>query len=195
VDKSTTAAAKAIHHACHIEKSLTVVVVPCARQSGELVGKAEVFARQLGMKVKGDGINEIPIAFPNGSRIVRLPGTEATIRGYSAVSLLLVDEAARVSDDLYMAIRSMLAVSDGALWLMSTSCGKRGFFCNEWTEGGSEWRRFRVPAPEFTRISPKVLSRSGRHGETGTSDRNIFANSWRRIVACSTGIWRNGREL
>ena len=35
------------------------------------------------------------------------------MRGFSAVSLLLVDEASRVSDELYLAIRPMLAVSDG----------------------------------------------------------------------------------
>jgi len=64
------------------------------------------------------------LEFPNGARIIGLPGSEATIRGFSAVSLLLVDEAARVSDDLYKAIRPMLAVSAGELWLMSTPFGK-----------------------------------------------------------------------
>jgi hypothetical protein len=54
------------------------------------------------------------LQFPNGSRIIGLPGSEETIRGFSAVSLLLVDEASRVPDDLYMAVR-----------LMSTPCGKR----------------------------------------------------------------------
>ena len=53
------------------------------------------------------------LELPNGSRIVGLPGNEATVRGFSAVSLLLVDEAARVSDDMYLAVRPMLAVSDG----------------------------------------------------------------------------------
>ena len=38
---------------------------------------------------------------PNGSRIVGLPGTEATVRGFSAVSLLLIDEASRVVDEMY----------------------------------------------------------------------------------------------
>ena len=155
--KSTTAAAKAIHMAVHVAESLTVVVSPSARQSGELVRKAEVFARRLGVKVKGDGANEISIALPNGSRIIGLPGTEATIRGFSAVSLLLVDEAARVSDDLYMAIRPMLAVSGGALWLMSTPCGKRGFFYDEWMRTSAEWQRFRVPATECPRISAGFL--------------------------------------
>ena len=51
----------------------------------------------------------------NGSRIVSLPGKEATIRGYSDVALLVIDEAARVDEDLYVAVRPMLAVSGGRL--------------------------------------------------------------------------------
>ena len=108
--------------------SLTLVVSPSARQSGEFVRKAEEFVRRLGIRPQGDGDNEMSLALPNGSRIVGLPGTEATVRGFSAVALLLVDEASRVSDELYLAVRPMLAVGDGTLWLMSTPCGKRGFF-------------------------------------------------------------------
>jgi hypothetical protein len=58
-----------------------------------------------------------------------------------------VDEAARVSDELYLAVRPMLAVSDGALWLMSTPFGKRGFFYEAWANGG----------PECPRIGRKFL--------------------------------------
>ena len=126
--KSTIAAAKAVHQAYIESESLTLVVSPSARQSGEFLRKAEGFVRRLGIRPKGDGENGMSLEFPNGSRIVGLPGNEATIRGFSAVALLLVDEAARVSDDLYMAIRPMLAVSAAALWLMSTPCGKQGFF-------------------------------------------------------------------
>ena len=113
--------------------------------------------QRLGLKPRGDGDNEISLLFPNQSRIVGLPGTEATVRGFSSVTLLLVDEASRVSDDLYMAIRPMLAVSQGALWLMSTPCGKRGFFYETWAHGGPEWERIRVPASECPRIPPKFL--------------------------------------
>ena len=96
--KSTVTAARAVHEAyCHRE-SLTLVVSPSARQSGEFMRKAARFTAQLGMGVKGDGDNEMSLMFPNGSRIIGLPGSEATIRGFSAVSLLLVDEAARVDD-------------------------------------------------------------------------------------------------
>ena len=155
--KSTITAAKAVHQAYHTAESLTVVVSPSGRQSGEFLRKATKFAQMLGIRSKGDGDNEISLELPNGSRIVGLPGTEATIRGFSAVSLLLVDEAARCSDDLYMAIRPMLAVSDGTLWLMSTPFGKRGFFYETWANGGPEWERFRAPATECARFRTGIL--------------------------------------
>src|SRR5215467_12406076 len=87
--KSTVSAAKALYTAWHEAGSLTLVVSPSARQSGEFLRKAEGFARRLGIRPRGDGDNEISLALPNGSRIVGLPGAEATIRGFSAVSLVL----------------------------------------------------------------------------------------------------------
>jgi hypothetical protein len=93
----------------------------------------------------------------NGSRIVTLPGTEKTIRGFSGTSLLVLDEAARVEDELYFAVRPMLAVSAGALLMMlSTPYGKRGVFYEEWT-GGHGWERYEVPASRCPRISEGFL--------------------------------------
>ena len=155
--KSTITAAKAIHQAYCTAGSLTVVVSPSGRQSGEFLRKVVGFAKKLGIRNKGDGDNEISLELPNGSRIVGLPGTEATIRGFSAVSLLLVDEAAWVSDELYRAIRPMLAVSDGTLWLMSTPAGQRGFFYKTWTDRRPEWERFQAPATECPRIRKGLL--------------------------------------
>ena len=161
--------------------SLTLVVSPTARQSGEFVRKAAGFARRLGIRPKGDGDNEISLALPNGSRIVGLPGTEATVRGFSAVSLLLVDEAARVSDDLYMAMRPMLAVSGGELWLMSTPFGKRGFFYDAWERGragvgAGPGAGDGVPADS----GASFWRRSGRRWGSGGSGRSICASSWTR---------------
>ena len=72
--KSTVTAAKAVHQAYDEAGSLTLVVSPSARQSGEFVRKAAGFARRLGIRPKGDGDNEISLVLPNGSRIVGLPG-------------------------------------------------------------------------------------------------------------------------
>ena len=155
--KSTITAAKAVARAQEREGSLTLVVSPSARQSGEFLRKAAAFVRRMGIRPRGDGDNEISLLFPNGSRLVGLPGTEATVRGFSAVSLMLVDEAARVSDEMYKAVRPMLAVGDGDLWLMSTPFGKRGFFWEEWTHGGPLWERVAVPATECARIMASFL--------------------------------------
>ena len=141
----------------NLTPSVELVVSPSARQSGEFLRKAEEFVMRLGMRPKGDGENDLSVTFPNGSRIVGLPGNEATVRGFSAVALLLVDEASRVSDTLYQAIRPMLAVSRGALWLMSTPNGPRGFFYETWMKGGADWTRVRVPATECPRIGAEHL--------------------------------------
>jgi hypothetical protein len=202
--KSTIAAAKAVHQAWSQEGSLTLVVSPSARQSGEFVRKAAGFARRLGVERKGDGDNEMSMVFPNGSRIVGLPGSEATIRGFSAVSLLVVDEAARVSDELYKAIRPMLAVSEGALWLMSTPFGKRGFFWEAWERGGEEWERVRVTAAECPRIGRAFLEEERRSlGErwfrqeymcefvdvdSGVFDRDMVG----RAIRADVEAWRLG---
>ena len=107
--------------------------------------------------MRGDGHNDLSLLFPNKSRIVGLPGTEGTVRGFSAVSLLLIDEASRVDDSMYKALRPMLAVGRGDLWLMSTPWGKRGFFYEAWEHGGPGWARFRVPATECPRFDTEFL--------------------------------------
>jgi hypothetical protein len=97
----------------------------------------------------------------NGSRIVSLPGKESTIRGYSGVRLLAVDEAARVPDELYFTVRPMLAVSGGRLVALSTPFGTRGWWFEAW-ESDETWERFRVPADECPRISTEFLDEERR---------------------------------
>jgi hypothetical protein len=155
--KSTIAAAKAVHRAYTRPKSDVLVASPTDRQSAEFVRKAAEMVAKLGIRPRGDGDNATSLLFPNGSRIVGLPGTEGTVRGFSAVSLLLIDEASRVEDRMYKALRPMLAVGQGDLWLMSTPLGKRGFFYETWELGGPEWFRISVPATECPRISPEFL--------------------------------------
>ena len=155
--KSTISAAMAVHQAYCRDRSLVIVVSPSARQSGEFVRKAQDFVSRLGLRIRGDGRNEISLLFPNGSRIVGLPGSESTVRGFSAVSLMLIDEASRVPDQLYKAVRPFLAVGGGSLWLLSTPFGKRGFFYEEWTNGGARWERLEVPATQCPRIPKEFL--------------------------------------
>jgi Terminase large subunit, T4likevirus-type, N-terminal len=162
--KSTTVAVRAVHQALHTPNSLTIVAAPSARQSAELVRKATNFLRLLSLPIRGDGDNPISLLFPNGSRIVGIPGRESTVRGFSAVALLLIDEASRVPGELYQALRPMIAANpDAALWLLSTPNGRQGFFYDEWMQGGPLWTRIEAPASSCPRIRPEFLAEERNH--------------------------------
>ncbi len=154
--KSTVTAVMAVHRALYHPESLVVVVSKCGRQSGEFVHKAEAMLKRMGVKARGDGYNRLSLLLPGESRIIGLPGDEANIRGFSAVSLLVIDEAAQVPEDMYAAVQPMLAVSGGDLWMMSTPNGQQGFFWREWMRG-RRWTKVEVPATECRRISREFL--------------------------------------
>jgi hypothetical protein len=73
----------------------------------------------------------------------------------------VIDEAARVADSLYYAVRPMLAVSGGKLVCMTTPFGKRGFFHQEWTQGQG-WEKVLITADQCPRISPEFLAEERR---------------------------------
>lgn len=154
--KSTVAAALAVHEGVYKPGSLTLIVSPSLRQSSELFRTIGGMMDKIGVKAKLLEDNKLSCTLPNRSRIVSLPSSEATIRGFSKVSLLIEDEAARVADSLYFAVRPMLAISDGRLLLMSTPFGKRGHFFEEW-QSASAWQRIEVSAIDCPRISAAFL--------------------------------------
>ena len=158
--KSSVTAVKAVMTATASANAVVVAMSPSARQSGEFLRKVREYLAVAGFrKLPKDGVNQMSVQLPNGSRIVALPGVEATMRGFSAVDLLIVDEAAQVRDDQYHAAGPMLAVKNGALWLLSTPYGARGFFWKEWTTGGDAWLRVQVKATDCARLRPEFLER------------------------------------
>jgi hypothetical protein len=159
--KSTMAAIIALHRALYHPGSLVLCLAPALRQSQELFAKVIGFYRDLGRPVPPVAEQRLGLELANGSRIITLPGTEKTIRGYSGVSLLIVDEASRVEDALYYSLRPMLAVSGGSLVMLSTPYGRRGVFFEEWTEGEG-WLRFEVPAQVCPRITQEFLEAERR---------------------------------
>jgi hypothetical protein len=154
--KTTTTTALALHGALFSKTPQTILVfAPTGRQADELLHKLFTFYRRLGKPVKqlNDKVSMLELA--DGSRIIPLPNNEEAIRGFSP-DLVIIDEAARVPDALYKAIRPMLAVTRGRLIAMSTPFGKRGWFYEEWIGTGT-WERIRVTANECPRISREFL--------------------------------------
>jgi hypothetical protein len=182
--KTTLGAALAVLTLAREAPALVLIVSPSERQSGEDVSRVkemydalsrprdlagptlpwyEAMVRQAGRdeswlslpgKVRESALQ---LHLSNGSRVIGLPSSEATVRGYSAVSLLILDEAARIPDNLYRTVRPMLATSGGRLVTMSTPFGQRGWFYDEWTNG-RDWERVRVPALMCPRIDAAFLA-------------------------------------
>lgn len=156
--KSTTTGALALHQAVYHPSSLVLLLSPSLRQSQELFRKVMDFYRLFLGAAPAEAATALRLELANGSRIISLPGKEETIRGYSGVDLLIIDEASRVPDDLYYSVRPMLAVSGGRLVALTTPFGKRGFFHREWIEGGPAWQRIKVTADECPRIPAAFLA-------------------------------------
>ena len=156
--KSTTAAILALWEAIYKVNSVVVIDSPSLRQSQELMRKFFEFFRQVDKTLRIEEDTKLSVTLANGSRVLALPGSEKTIRGISAVTLFIEDEAALVPDELYMAIRPMLAVSNGRLVLMSTPHGKRSHFFEVWENRQKwGWESFEIPASQCSRISEEFL--------------------------------------
>jgi hypothetical protein len=159
--KSSVAAALALRTALLRPRSPVLLLSPTLRQSGELFRKVVDLFNALGRPLGIVAESALRLEFANGSRVVALPGTEGTVRGFSGVALLVIDEAARVPDPLYRAVRPMLAVSQGRLVALSTPFGKRGWFHDDW-HGTGEWERVRITAEQCPRIPAEFLAEERR---------------------------------
>jgi hypothetical protein len=155
--KSQTTAILATHRAVTVPDSLVLLLAPALRQSQELFRKVKNVYAALGPTVPAVVENALSLELANGSRIVCLPGKEATVRGFSAPDLVIEDESARVPDELHHAIRPMLAVSGGRLVLLSSPFGRRGHFYDTWEHGDPAWMKVKITAHDVPRIDPAWL--------------------------------------
>lgn len=155
--KSTAVSGLAVGTALHRDDSLVLLVSASLRQSQELFKKVVWSYRRLGEPIPSVEDNAVTLALANGSRVVSLPDSAATIRGYSGPTLVVIDEAAAVSDETFVALLPMLGVSRGRLILLSTPLGQRGFFHQAWTDEQADWERILHTADMTPRIDKAWL--------------------------------------
>lgn len=157
--KSTVAATKALAKALYTPKSLVVLVSPSQRQSSELFRKVLVAYRALGRPLAPDSENRLSLELETGSRIVSLPGSESTIRGYSAVNLLIVDEAARVDEDTLSGVMPAVSSAQGQVIILTTPGMRHTWAFKVFEESSAGWEVHRIPASSSGRIPDEELER------------------------------------
>lgn len=174
--KSTVVAILALHQALFLPPAEILIIAPSLRQSHELLRKVKKAWRGVNEKLTHKLIYESAsrLEFSNESRIVALPAKEETIRSFGGLSLLIIDEAARVSDDLYYTLRPMLATSKGRLIALSTPWGKRGWFYEAWimeaNGKGEVWEKTKITAEDCPRLPDEFL----------LEEKNVLGEWWFR---------------
>ena len=161
--KSTTCAALGLHESIYRRPSFGLVIAPTQDQSSELMMKFDEFRGAV--ELPSDYLStdtKLAVKFANGNRFVARPGSEKSARSFSAVTLLLEDEAARVADALYNSVRPMLAVSNGRHILMSTPFGMLNHFFKIWDKERDLWEWYEIPAEMCPRITKEFLEEEQR---------------------------------
>jgi len=126
--KSLMLAVRALHQASEFSGSLSLILSASLRQSLETFRKVLDLYRQMNHPIKRLDDSQSVMTLENGSRVLCLPGSEGTVRGYSAPQLVALDEAGHIQDALYFSIRPFLVTSGWTLILSSTPFAKLGFF-------------------------------------------------------------------
>ena len=144
--KSTILSAVTCHHAKYYPNSLSVILAPTLMQAGEDMMKIKAFiARDKTYpKLTRSGAQEI--ATEKGARILVLTASDDAARGFSNPDIILFDEASRIPDDVFEAVRPMITDNPRAkIYEISTPNGKQGFFYKHFSS--PSWSRYLVRAP------------------------------------------------
>jgi hypothetical protein len=154
--KSTITSVLACQTAAMAPDQTALIVAPSERQAKLLFDLTVENIRKLGaLAPETSAQNSKEIRLRNGSRIVALPGTPNTTRGYAA-DLVAVDEAAHVQDDaVFDAIGPTVAAKGGKIILLSTPWGKRGRFYELWNAGVG-WETYKVTCWDCPRLASRV---------------------------------------
>lgn len=158
--KSAMSSLITLHKAIYKKKSLGLIIAPALRQSQENFKKIQDYIDLLPSCPEFDEFTKLSLQFENGSRILTLPGGNEgkTIRGFSRPDVIVEDEAAQCSEELFDAILPMMTTYPQCKFILcSTPFGQRGHFYKIYTESTS-WEKHKLRADENPRISKDFLA-------------------------------------
>ena len=158
--------------------STSLAIAPSQRQSAEVARRARAILIATGQKLTVDNLFELGC---NGSRLVALPGSsDDTVRGLSVDAELIIDEAARVDDEIYNACRPMIArhADKARLLVMSTAWLSSGFFHDIWMNGSEQdWQKTMVLPEDTAGFRRRSLRLKDGRLASGPTIANIAASS------------------
>lgn len=155
---SLAASLLAIHQCIYWPNSVAAILSPTLRQSQEIAVRARQAFLKLGVNLIQDSAQVLRIG--NGSRVISLPGTPKSSRGYTA-QLLVIDEAAFIDPATFISARAQVATG-GRLVVQSTGAEPFGPFYDLFTANDQDWTTMTVRSDEVETISKEFLAQEKR---------------------------------
>ena len=155
VGASTTGAAICIRYVRHYPNFLAAIVSPSMKQSTEVKLKARNGLIRLGENIVQD--SQDTLALDNGSRIISLPGSPKSVRGWSA-GILIIDEAAFLDPETFLAARATVAATGGRTIVQSTPISPYGQFFDLFNTPDPGWTKYQVSSEDVSTISADFLA-------------------------------------
>lgn len=170
--KSTIISARACHMAKYKPGSLTVILAPTQNQSKEDMLKIRAFYSMDQSFPERKKANDQELVLANGSRVLILTASDEAARGFSNPDLIIFDEASRVDQVVFDAVRPMITNNDRAVIVeISTPNGKKGFFYSHFNS--DRWSRYEVRCP-WDYIATDNLPQLRRTKYNGTPGINFY---------------------
>lgn len=182
VGKTHATAWKGAHHAATTMGGKVVMTAKTERQSKFLMRHAKRALHKAGVKFFRETTFELELA--NGAEVYALPGSEDTVRGLDAVTLLIIDEAAFCTDALYEAVEPMVAITKGQQVLLSSADATFGFFYRIMTSDDPNWSRYHITAYDCPRYDKEWLEWKRR-----TISPRVFAREYLAEFVDPQGVW------
>jgi hypothetical protein len=183
VGKTEIAAVMSAHMSQTVAGSLTLLVAPSLRQASEVFRRTTQIYQALPARVPRVAHSALRSEFANGSRVISLPASTATVRGYSP-DLLILDEAAWCPTELWHALSPSLSVSGGRVLALSTPNGRTGWFAQAFAEDAS-WDKVHHSSEDCPRIPKDFLVREQASMPAWMYDteyRALFVETANRLV-------------
>lgn len=153
--KSASTAVLAAHTAVHNPGSLTLIVCPSQRQSGEMLRTVKGFLLRPKVNVKLEQNAATSLELSNGSRVVSIPASPEGIRGLTP-NLIIMDECQSIPNDTDEALRPMMALSRNTRMIkLGTPAGCLGNFYD--AAHSPNWKVIKINAFQCPRIDKDWL--------------------------------------
>jgi hypothetical protein len=156
--KTILAAAKTVHVAAGVPNALCIWVSAQKEHTAEAFLHIDRFLAHMGCRTKSQpGKERARVLVDNGSRILGIAARDMAVRSYTA-DFVVIDEASQVKPGVYDAITPVLAIRNGAMWVLGTPRGKRGTFWDIAAKAdANEWLKSTRPTAACGRVSPEFL--------------------------------------